>query len=329
MTRRLSVAREAYPIRGTFRISRGAKTNADVVVATISNDEGTGRGEGVPYARYGESLDAAVAELHAMAPVVAAGLSRADLLTAMRPGAARNALDAALWDWEAKATGVPAWKRAGLTRPPEPLVTAFTLSLDTPEAMAAAAVAAQPRHPLLKMKLAGDGDLDRVAAVRAAAPGARLIVDANEGWTIGQYLRFAPALAALGVELIEQPLPAGRDAALADSPRPIRLAADESVHGEDSLDALAGLYDVVCLKLDKTGGLTAALEVRRRAENLGFEVMVGCMVATSLAMAPALVLAQSARYVDLDGPLLLSQDRDGGLEYDGALVHPPVSTLWG
>jgi L-Ala-D/L-Glu epimerase len=329
MTRRLTVRADEFPIRGTFRIARGAKTVARVVTAVVEDGNARGWGEGVPYARYGESVETSLAELAAMADAVAGGLTRDELLTAMRPGAARNALDAALWDWEAKTTGVPAWRRAGLAEPPGPLVTAFTISLDTPEAMAEAARATQPRHPLLKMKLAGEGDLERVAAVRGAAPDARLIVDANEGWTAEEFVRFAPVLRDLGVELIEQPLPAGRDAALAGLPHPIPLCADESAHGVESLPDLAGKYETVCLKLDKTGGLTAALAVCAAAEAAGHAVMVGCMVASSLAMAPAVLLAQGARYVDLDGPLLLASDRPSTLRYDGASLFPPDPVLWG
>lgn len=329
MARRLTVRTDDFPIRGTFRISRGAKTVAHVLTAVVEGDGVTGWGEGVPYPRYGESVETSAAELAAMADAVAGGLTREELLTAMRPGAARNALDAALWDWEAKSTGIPAWRRAGLAEPPQPLTTAFTISLDSPDAMARAAAATQPRHPLLKMKLAGEGDLERVAAVRAAAPGARLIVDANEGWNEDEFRHFAPDLRALGVELIEQPLPAGADAALARLPHAVPLCADESAHGIESLADIAGKYDVVCLKLDKTGGLTAALKVRKAAEEAGLAVMVGCMVASSLAMAPAVLLAQGARYVDLDGPLLLAADRPIGLRYDGAVINPADAALWG
>ncbi|WP_029007736.1 N-acetyl-D-Glu racemase DgcA [Azospirillum halopraeferens] len=325
----LTVRRERFPIRGTFRISRGARTAAEVIVAEVADGSVTGRGECVPYARYGESVEGTAAALEAMAGAVAAGLDRDSLRTAMPPGAARNALDAALWDLEAGRTGVPAWRAAGLAGSPQPLVTCFTLSVDTPGAMAAAARAAAPRHPLLKMKLTGAGDLDRVAAVRAAAPAARLLVDANEGWTLDQLRTFAPAFADLGVEMIEQPLPADADEALRGYDSPVPLGADESCHGTEGLDRLRGLYRVVNIKLDKTGGLTEALAMKRAAEAAGFDVMVGCMVATSLAMAPAVLLAQGARYVDLDGPLLLAQDRSPGLRYDGAIVHPPEPALWG
>lgn len=325
---RLTVRAESYPIRGSFRISRGAKTQALVVVARIDADGHHGRGECLPYARYGESVEDVVALLRAQADAVAAGLDRAALQTLLPPGAARNALDCALWDLDAKRRGIPVWRLAGLAAPPAPVATAYTLSVDTPDAMARAA--AEVAHlPVLKLKLTGDGDRDRVAAVRAAAPAARLIVDANEGWSAEQLRRDAPALAALGVELLEQPLPADGDAALADGPWPLPIGADESVHGLASLERLVGRYAVANIKLDKTGGLTEALAMADACEQAGLKIMVGCMVATSLAMAPAHLLAQRAAYVDLDGPLLLAHDREPGLRYDGVLAHPPTPDLWG
>lgn len=326
--RLLVVRREGFPIRGGFRISRGRKTEAEVVVAEIRAGDALGRGEGVPYARYGEGTDAVMATLEGLADAVAAGLDRAALARRLPPGAARNALDCALWDLEAKQTGQPVWQRAGLGTAPGPVMTAFTLSLDSPDGMAAAARAAGGR-PLLKLKLDGELILERVRAVRAAVPEARLIADANEAWSLDQLLRFAPELAALGVELIEQPLPAADDALLPTVPGPVPLAADESCHGSDSLDRLAGRFQVVNIKLDKTGGLTGALQLKAAAEAAGFGVMVGCMVATSLAMAPALLVAQGAAVVDLDGPLLLAADREPGLRYDAAMVYPPDPVLWG
>jgi len=328
MARRLTFVAESFPIRGSFRISRGAKTEARVLTVRVEEEGIIGWGEGVPYPRYGESIESSSAELLATAGAIAEGASRVDLLSLMRPGAARAALDAALWDLEAKITGVPVWRRLGMANPPPPVTTAFTLSLDTPDKMAEAARASLGR-PLFKMKLAGEGDVERVAAVREAAPGARLIVDANEGWTRGDYERNVPAFAALGVEMIEQPFPAGRDRDLEGLERPIPVAADESVHGVESLSEVVGRYDVACLKLDKTGGLTAGLEVRRAAESAGLDIMVGCMVSTSLAMAPALLLARDVRYVDLDGPLLLADDRPFGLCYLESVVHSPEAVLWG
>jgi L-alanine-DL-glutamate epimerase-like enolase superfamily enzyme len=268
-----------------------------------------------------------MAALEAMAGKVADGLDRETLRRLMEPGAARNALDCALWDLEAKRAGRPAWELAGLTTAPGPLVTCYTLSVDEPAAMAQAARATP--HPLLKMKLTGSGDLERVRAVREAAPAARLVVDANEAWTLDQLRRFAPAFAELGVEMIEQPLPAGQDEALRGYRSPVPLGADESCHGLASLEGLKGLYSVVNIKLDKTGGLTEALLMKQAAQAAGFELMIGCMVASSLAMAPAVLLAQGARFTDLDGPLLLTEDRQPALRYDGALVHPPTPDLWG
>ena len=326
--RHLTVRRESFPIRGSFRISRGAKTAAEVVVAEITDGEAVGRGECVPYGRYGETPDGVAAALAAQAGAVTAGLDRDALDRLMPAGAARNALDCALWDLEAKLSGRPVWHLAGLPEPPQPVVTAFTLSVDTPEAMAAAARAAADR-PLLKLKLTGAGDVERVRAVRAAVPGTRLIADANEGWSLDQLRAFAPELAALGVELIEQPLPAGADDALLGVGCPVPLGADESCHGRDGLDRLRGRYQMLNIKLDKTGGLTEALRLKAAAEAAGFAVMVGCMVSTSLAMAPALLVAQGARLVDLDGPLLLAADRSPGLRYDGAWVHPAGPALWG
>lgn len=326
---RLTVRREDFPIRGVFRIARGARTTAEVVVAEVTDGRHTGRGECVPYRRYGETVEGVVAALDAMVPAVAAGLDRAGLQDRLPAGAARNALDCALWDLDAKRSGVPAWRLAGLAAEPRPLLTCFTLSVDTPDAMAAAARDAAPRHPLLKTKLTGDGDVERVRAVRAAAPDARLVVDANEAWSLDHLHRYAPEMAALGVELIEQPLPAGQDEALRGLSCPVPLGADESLHDRAGLERLVGLYQVVNIKLDKAGGLTEALALKAAAEAFGFGVMVGCMVGTSLAMAPAVLVGQNARFADLDGPLLLAQDRVPGLRYDGALVHPPEREVWG
>jgi len=325
--RRLTVHRESWPLARAFAISRGSRTTAEVVVAELSEGAIKGRGEGVPYSRYGETVEGVVAAVEAMAAAVAGGLDRQELQAAMPPGAARNALDCAFWDFEAKSAQKSVSRLAKI-EPPHALTTAYTLSLDTPEAMGRAA-AEQAQRPLLKLKLTGEGDLERVSAVRQAAPGARLIVDANEGWSVEHFLLYAPALAELGVALIEQPLPAGKDDALAGIAHAVPVCADESCHTSEDLDRLVGKYEFVNIKLDKTGGLTEALALASAARARGFRIMVGCMVGTSLAMAPAVFLAQDAEFVDLDAPLLLARDRQPGLRYDGSVVFPPKSTLWG
>jgi L-alanine-DL-glutamate epimerase-like enolase superfamily enzyme len=323
----LLVRIERWPIAGAFTIARGAKTEAVVVVAEVSDGTHTGRGECVPYPRYNETPEATQAALDAMSDAVGRGLTPQTLQEAMPAGAARNALDCALWDYRAKAGGTRVWDLLKQS-PPKPLVTAYTISLGTPEAMAAATAQAAHR-PLLKIKLAGDGDDARISAVRKAAPNSELIVDANESWTDDNLARNLDACAAAGVTLVEQPLPAGRDEALAKLRRPIAVCADESVHDRASLAVLRDRYDAINIKLDKTGGLTEALALAATARTLGFDIMVGCMVATSLSMAPALIVAQQARVIDLDGALLLAKDRDDGLRYDGSLVHPPQAALWG
>ncbi|MGE0259035.1 MAG: N-acetyl-D-Glu racemase DgcA [Alphaproteobacteria bacterium] len=324
---RLAVVRRSWPLAAPFAISRGSKTSAEVVVAEVSDGEFRGRGECVPYPRYGESVDSVVAALEAMKGAVFSGLDRRELQRAMPPGAARNALDCAFWDLDAKRDDRRAADLAGIA-PMRPVVTAYTLSLDTPERMAEAA-AAQRHRPLLKLKLSGDGDIERVRAVRGAAPAARLIVDPNEGWRERHLTEVMPALAEFGVVLIEQPLPADQDDALASVPHPIPICADESCHTTADLDRLAGKYDAVNIKLDKTGGLTEALALAAAARERGFTLMVGCMIGTSLAMAPALLIAQQAEIVDLDAPLLLAADRVPGLRYDGSTVYPPEERLWG
>ena len=327
MRRRLDVRLETWPLEGTFRISRGSKTEARVVVAEIADGSHTGRGEAVPYPRYDETPEGTLAEIESLRQAVEDGLGREALQDRLPPGAARNALDCALWDLEAKRTGCPAWALAGL-EPPRRCVTAVTLSLDTPGRMGEAAA----RHaglPLLKLKVTGEGDLDRIRAVRENAPGARLIVDANEGWTVPMLDELLPQIAALGVEMVEQPLPAAYDAALAGRHVALPLCADESCHTRADLPRLEGRYEMVNVKLDKTGGLTEALALAADARAMGFRIMVGSMVGTSLAMAPASLLAGSADYVDLDGPLLLARDRTPGLGYDGAIVAPPEPALWG
>jgi len=323
----LEVHAESWPIRGGFAISRGRKTEAQVVVVALTEADAVGRGECVPYARYGESVETVVAALEGLRDALAGGLDRLGLQRALPAGAARNALDCAFWDLEAQQRGSRVWQLLGLD-PPRPVTTAYTLSLDSPEAMARAA-AENAWRPLLKLKLAGPEDLARVEAVRAAAPEPRLVVDANESWTPGLYAELAPRLATLGVEVIEQPLAAGQDAALASMRRPVKVAADESCHDQATLAGLVGRYDMVNIKLDKTGGLTEALRVKQAARAEGFGIMVGCMLATSLAMAPALLVAQDAEVVDLDGPLLLERDRAGGLRFEGSLIHPSDSDLWG
>jgi L-alanine-DL-glutamate epimerase-like enolase superfamily enzyme len=324
----LSVRIERWPLAGAFTISRGSKTEAVVVVAELSDGTHRGRGESVPYARYGETADGIVAAIEAMRPALQQGLDRPALQQAMRSGAARNALDCAYWDVNAKAAGRRAHELAGLG-PPAPLITAYTISLGTPAAMAEAAERAALR-PLLKVKLGGgDDDRTRIAAVRRAAPLAEIIVDVNEGWRADDLARNLAACADAGVTLVEQPLPEGGDEVLARIKRTIPVCADESVHDRASLDALAGKYDAINVKLDKAGGLTEALALAGAAEQRGLAVMVGCMVATSLAMAPAMLVAQRARVVDLDGPLLLAKDRPEGLRYDGSLVYPPEPALWG
>jgi len=331
VTLALTLSPESWPIAGSFAISRGAKTQALVVVAELTDGKARGRGECVPYARYGESVDGVTAALEAVRGQIAAGLDRVALQQTMPPGAARNALDCAFWDLEAKRSGRPVHELAGLPAP-HALTTAFTISLGEPAVMAAAA-ASTAHRPLLKVKLGGSddqgGDAARIAAVRAAAPQATLIVDANEGWSDANLAGNLAACAQAGVVLVEQPLADGADGALATIKRPIPVCADESVHDRASLPRLAGKYDAVNIKLDKTGGLTEALALAAAAEQAGFAIMAGCMVATSLAMAPAMLLAQRARYVDLDGPLLLAKDRPDGLVYRDSLVLPPAPALWG
>jgi len=323
----LNLASEAWPVRGAFTISRGNRTEAGVVVAELREGEHRGRGECVPYSRYNESISSVRAQIERLGPAIACGFDRLGLRDELPAGAARNALDCAFWDLEAKRSGKRVWELAGLTAP-EPLTSAYTLSLDSPEKMQAAAYKNSSR-PLLKLKLAGPEDLQRVKAVRQGAPEAAIIVDANEGWTPEIYTDLAPKLAKLGVQMIEQPLPAGDDAALGEIERPVRVCADESCHDRASLPRLKGLYDMINIKLDKTGGLTEALALKAQAEAQGFGVMVGCMLATSLSMAPALLVAQGVQIVDLDGPLLLAKDRKSPMRFDGSLIHPADAALWG
>ena len=327
MARRLTAFSERFPIAGTFTISRGSKTEAEVVTCVVVDGSHAGRGECVPYRRYGETVEGVLAAIEAIRPAIASRMTREELRAAMPAGAARNAVDCALWDLEAKASATPAWRKV-CAMPPRPLVTAYTLSLGDPASMAEQA-RANANRPLLKVKVGGDGDMERVRAVVAAAPASRIVLDANEGWSEANVLPHLEECARLGVSLVEQPLPAGQDGILRSIPHPVPICADESVHTTSGLEALAGLYDAVNIKLDKAGGLTEAIAMRGKARALGLSVMVGCMVGTSLAMAPAVLLAQDADYVDLDGPLLLARDRVPGLVYEGSLVSPPEAGLWG
>lgn len=327
MARVISVESERFPIAGAFTISRGSKTEAEVIVCTISDRGHRGRGECVPYKRYGETMEGVREAIEAMREPIADGIGRRALLDIMPAGAARNAIDCALWDLEAKISGIPV-ADAIYAVPLWELETAYTLSLGEPEAMAAQARANAAR-PLLKVKIGGDNDIARIRAVAEAAPDSRIILDANEGWTDENIVENLAFAAAQRIALIEQPLPAGRDGFLGHIAHPVPICADESVHEAKNLEALVGLYDAVNIKLDKSGGLTEALVLRDRARELGFGIMVGCMVGTSLAMAPAVLLAQDADFVDLDGPLLLARDREPGLVYEGSLVSPPDRALWG
>lgn len=321
---KISVTRDVFQLAQVFTISRGSRTEAQVLTVCVEDRGAKGFGECVPYARYGETLESVTAEIEALTLPV----TRAALQNALPAGAARNAVDCALWDLEAKISGIPVWQMAGLTEP-LPEITAYTLSLGTPEKMQAQA-AENAFRPLLKTKLGGgDEDIPRIQAVRAGAPKARIIVDANEGWTPSLYARLAPVLVGLGVEMVEQPLPAGEDAALLNMERVLPVCADESCHDVSSLPDLKGKYDIVNIKLDKAGGLTEAIRLRDAAIAEGYGVMVGCMVGSSLAMAPAVLVAQGATYTDLDGPLLLAEDRDAPLRFDARGVYPAETTLWG
>ena len=328
MPQQLTVRAETWPLAGVFRISRGARTDAQVLVVEITDGVHRGWAECVPYARYGESLQSVQAQINSLTAPIADGLTHDRLAGLLPAGAARNAVDCALWDLTAKQTGKAVWELAGLPAP-GPLTTVYTLGVDDPEKMAAAA-AKNASRPILKLKMTGDGDdLARVTAIHKNAPKARLVVDANEGWDLATYLELAARFKDLGVEMIEQPLPASDDSALIGAPRPVAVCADESCHDRASLPGLAEKYDVINIKLDKTGGLTEALGLRQAAEEIGLDIMVGCMVGTSLAMAPATLVAQGVRLVDIDGPLLLQNDRAPGLVFDGSEVAPASPALWG
>ena len=314
---------EIFPLAHVFRISRGARTQAEVVTVTIEKDGVTGRGECVPYARYNETLESVIKQVESLP----ADIDKETLQDTLPPGAARNAVDCALWDFECKKRDQRIWKIAGI-QVPEQKITAYTLSLDEPENMFKQAEKNSNR-PLLKIKLGTPNDMPRLEAVRKGAPNSEIIVDANEGWDAELYSQLAPELVRLGVKLVEQPLPADQDGDLIGLPRPLPICADESCHDRKSLEKLIGKYDFVNIKLDKTGGLTEALQLKDKALEAGFKIMVGCMVGSSLAMAPATLIAQNATFVDLDGPLLLAHDRRHGLLYDESWVHPPVKDLWG
>ena len=319
----ISVQPEKFRLADVFTISRGSRTEAEVLTVTVRDGDLFGFGECVPYARYGETLESVAAQIDSLDGTK----DRAALQDVLPAGAARNAVDCALWDLEAKKAGKRAWDLAGLPVP-GPEITAFTLSLDTPEMMRAAA-AKNSHRPILKIKLGTPDDMPRLEAVREGAPDSKLIVDANEGWTAEVYTELAPHLVRMGVALVEQPLPAGNDDMLAEIARPLPVCADEAAHDRASLPELRGKYDVVNIKLDKTGGLTEALALREAAEAEGYGIMVGCMVGSSLAMAPAVLIAQGAMITDLDGPLLLAEDRETPLIFDEQGVHPSDAALWG
>ncbi|PVB61740.1 N-acetyl-D-Glu racemase DgcA [Labrenzia sp. 011] len=327
MSLTVDIEAERFEIAGGFKISRETRTHAQVIVVTLKDGGCTGRGECVPYPRYGESLESVQGLIEEVAPLLRSGLSRQALQDAMPAGAARNAVDCAMWDLEAKKTGKPVAELAGIG-PLKAVTTAFTISVDSPELMAEKTRAAAHR-PLLKIKLAGPGDADRIAAVRQAAPDSTLIVDANEAWDPSCFEENMAACAAAGVALIEQPLPSKDDGLLAEIDRPIAICADESLHPGMGVDGLQGKYDAVNIKLDKAGGLTAAMELVKAAREREFRIMVGCMLGTSLAMAPAALIAQQVDFVDLDGPLLLAQDRSPGLKFEGSTLYPPQPELWG
>ena len=325
---KLDVTEDVFALKAVFTISRGSRTHARVVTVKLTDGDLMGWGECVPYARYGETVEGVIAEIRHLADAIASGnIDRQSLQERLPAGAARNALDCAFWDLEAKRAGRPVHELAGLLAPTA-LQTAYTLSLAEPETMRRKAEEHAAR-PLLKLKLGGENDIARLEAVRAGAPLTTIIVDANEGWTTELYSDIAPYLLKLGVAMVEQPLPAGQDAMLGEIERPLPVCADESCHDRASLAELEGRYDMVNIKLDKTGGLTEALALRQAARQAGFTVMVGCMVGSSLAMAPALLVAQGAELVDLDGPLLLAEDREHAMHYEGSMVRPAPPALWG
>lgn len=319
----IAVSYDTFRLAEVFTISRGSRTEAKVLTVQITLDGVTGWGECVPYARYGESMESVTAQIKALPE----DITRADLQEAMPAGAARNAVDCALWDLEAKRAGKRAWELASLPVP-GPEITAYTLSLDSPENMEAAA-RKHSHRPILKIKLGTSDDMPRLEAVRRGAPDTPIIIDANEGWSAEVYSELAPHLVELGVKLVEQPLPADADDMLSEIARPLPVCADEAAHDCSTLPKLRGKYDVVNIKLDKTGGLTEALKLRQAAEAEGYGIMVGCMVGSSLAMAPATLVAQGVAFTDLDAPLLLAEDRENALTFDAEGIHPPSAQLWG
>jgi L-alanine-DL-glutamate epimerase-like enolase superfamily enzyme len=317
---------EVWPLKQVFRISRGSRTEARVVVVTVTDGDHTGRGEAVPIKRYNQSVESVLAQIQSMKSEK--NLDRHRIQELLPAGAARNALDCAFWDLEAKISGKRVWELANIPMVPE-VETSFTISLDT-RALMAAAARASAAAPILKLKLGGDDvDLARVEAVREAAPAARLLIDGNESWSPSHYQKIVPALRRLGVELIEQPFPADADKVLETLDHPIPICADESCHTSTDLGRLTKRYEMVNVKLDKTGGLTEALRLSERARESGFKLLIGCMVCTSLSIAPARLLASGADYVDLDGPLLLARDRDHSLAYQHGKIGIPSRGLWG
>ncbi len=325
---RLTARIETWPVAGSFVIARGTKTHVDVVLVEIGDGRHTGRGEATAIYYHGESAETVLAQAQAMAGQIACGIDREELSRLMPRGAARNAVDCALWDYAAKRDGHPAATLAGLD-PLQPLQSAFTISLGDPDRMEADARKAAPLYPLLKLKLAGEGDIERVVAVRRGAPDARLIVDANESWTGRDVAAEAAALLPYGVELIEQPVKAGEDHLLDGVVSPIALCADESCQDRSDLARCVGRYAAINIKLDKAGGLTEALALAKEARVAGLELMVGCMLCTSLGIAPAMLVGQGARWVDIDGPLLLAKDRADGVHFDCGVAYPASAALWG
>ncbi len=323
----LTAYHQSWPIAGSFTISRGTKTSCETIIAEITDGDIKGRGECVPYARYGENIENTLAEIMSFSKNITDGATKDDLQNIMKAGAARNAIDCAMWDFKAKSTGKPVWQLAGL-QPPKPMVTAYTISLGSPDIMAKQALKNNHR-PLMKLKLTGDGDMARVGAVHNAAPNSRLIVDANEGWSADQIIPFSKQLKELGVEMIEQPLPADKDDILANFDHPVTLCADESAHGCADFNKLIGKYEMINIKIDKTGGLSEAIKLKNMAIANNMQVMIGCMLASSLAMSPAMLIANDADIIDLDGPLLLAQDCKNPIQFNGSVIKPAPPLLWG